>query len=212
MDKVQKIREEVKKLMYGFNLEADIASCEDAEAEKLADIKYQLCKKILDYIDNVQKEPVSDDLEKASDDYAHSTLVGSSSVKKNSFKAGARWQQEKDKKWLADNHKQIFNNGWEEGFEDGRDDAYDEQEELVSEDLEEAADNAFNNVLNNHEIVNVRSCLEMFRFGAEWKEKQIIAKAINGTARPDDNEIWCNLTSNNLEDGDKVKVILIKED
>ena len=68
----------------------------------------------------------SDDLEKASDDYAHSTLVGSPSVKKNAFKAGARWQQEKDKKWLADNHKQIFNNGWEEGFEDGRDGAYDE--------------------------------------------------------------------------------------
>lgn len=59
-DKVQKIREEVEKLIYGFNLEADIASCEDAEAEKFADIKYQLCKKILDYIDEVQKEPVSE--------------------------------------------------------------------------------------------------------------------------------------------------------
>ena len=26
-----------------------------------------------------------------------------------------------DKKWLADNHKKIFNNGWDEGFGAGRD-------------------------------------------------------------------------------------------
>lgn len=56
-DKVQKVREEVERLMYGFNLEADIASCEDAETEKLADIKCQLCKKILEYIDSLQEEP-----------------------------------------------------------------------------------------------------------------------------------------------------------
>lgn len=61
-DKVQKIREEVERLMYGFNLEADIASCEDAETEELANIKYQLCKKILDYIDKVQEETVSEEL------------------------------------------------------------------------------------------------------------------------------------------------------
>ena len=72
------------------------------------------------------EETVSEELEKTSDDYAHSTLVGSPSVKKNAFKAGARWQQEKDKKWLADNHKQIFNNGYAEGFENGRDDMYNE--------------------------------------------------------------------------------------
>lgn len=59
IDKVQKIREEVERLMYGFNLEADVASCEDAETEKLANIKYQLCKKTLEYIDKVHKEPVS---------------------------------------------------------------------------------------------------------------------------------------------------------
>ncbi len=61
-DKVQKIREEVEKLMYGFNLEADIASCEDAKTEKLANIKYQLCKKILEYIDTMQEETASEDL------------------------------------------------------------------------------------------------------------------------------------------------------
>jgi hypothetical protein len=47
-----------------------------------------------------------------------------------------------------------------------------DKKEPVSEDLEEAADNALNNVLNTHEIVNVRSCLEMFKFGAKWQKQQ----------------------------------------
>ena len=46
------------------------------------------------------------------------------------------------------------------------------KEESVSKYLEEAANNALNNVLNTHEIVNVRSCLEMFKLGAKWQEKQ----------------------------------------
>ena len=47
------------------------------------------------------------------------------------------------------------------------------QEDFISEELEEAANNALNNVLNTHEIVNVRSCLEMFKFGVQWKEKEM---------------------------------------
>jgi hypothetical protein len=53
------------------------------------------------------------------------------------------------------------------------------REEPISEDLEEAADNALNNVLNTHEIVNVRSCLEMFRFGAEWQLNKIRKNELN---------------------------------
>lgn len=33
----------------------------------------------------------------------------------------AGWQKVKDEKWLQDNHKKIYNNGWDEGFGDGRD-------------------------------------------------------------------------------------------
>jgi hypothetical protein len=86
------------------------------------------------------------------------------------------------------------------------------QEEPVSEDLEEAANNALNNVLNTHEIVNVRSCLEMFRFGVNWKKEQLIKEAINGIARPDDGEVWCDLRPFNFKDGDKLKLIITKED
>jgi hypothetical protein len=63
------------------------------------------------------------------------------------------------------------------------------QEELVSEDLEEAADNALNNVLNNHEIVNVRSCMEMFKYGAQW-QKEHLWKPADGDDLPEiDREV-----------------------
>lgn len=45
---------------------------------------------------------------------------------KDLAKFGANFQKKKDKIWLAENHKRIFNNGYAEGFESGRDDAYDE--------------------------------------------------------------------------------------
>ena len=95
------------------------------------------------------------------------------------------------------------------------------QEEPVSEELEEAANNALNNVLNTHEIVNVRSCLEMFRFGANWKKEQMMAKAIDVKVKVDaggypyipqmelydyDNDIPL------AKEGDKYKVVLIKEE
>jgi hypothetical protein len=106
-DKVQKIREKVERLMYGFNLEADIASCEDSEAEKLADIKYQLCKKILEYIDSLQEESVSEDLEKVAELYTlDDSIKPWRSLTKEAFIAGARWQKQqtisKACKWIEE--------------------------------------------------------------------------------------------------------------
>ena len=100
------------------------------------------------------------------------------------------------------------------------------QEEPVSKELEESAYNTLNNVLNTHEIVNVRSCLEMFKLGAKWKKEQMMAKAIYAVVSqvPCANEIilrnpesvhWFYLPQemNNLgvNKGDKVKLIIIKE-
>lgn len=132
-DKVQKIREEVERLMYGFNMEADIASCENAETEKLADIKYQLCKKILDHIDKVLEEPVSEELEEAANNYCLNARKGYPRVK-------------------------------------------DETDRYIC---------------------------SAFKAGAQWQKEQIVKEAIGGIARPDDSEIWCNLDSFNLKDGDK---------
>ena len=51
-----------------------------------------------------------------------------------------------------------------------------------------------------------------FELGKQEMKQQIMEKAIDGTIRPDDGEIWCDLKSFNFKDGDKVKVIVIKED
>lgn len=48
--------------------------------------------------------------------------------------------------------------------------------------------------------------------GANWQKEQLMAKAVDGTVRPDDGEIWFDFKLFNFEDDDKVKVIIIKED
>lgn len=85
------------------------------------------------------------------------------------------------------------------------------QEEPVSEDLEEAAQR-YNEDMSWCWEAPKYPHLEAFKAGAKWQKEQMMAKAVDGTARPDYNEIWCNLASSNLKDGDKVKVIVIKED
>ena len=88
------------------------------------------------------------------------------------FKDGARWQKQKDMKWLADNHKQIFNNGYEEGFEAGRDDAFDETEECVSDDLEKAAEQYAYDIAPSIGATNTEIELS-FKAGANWQREQI---------------------------------------
>ena len=79
MDKVQKIREEVERIQLYTQSE--------------------VLKQVLDYIDEVQEEPVSEDLEKEAQEYVtkEGYLAGlhyNSMVR--SFKAGANWQKQQD--------------------------------------------------------------------------------------------------------------------
>ena len=115
-----------------------------------------------------------------------------------------------------------------------------EIEEPISEELEEAIDGYTRKVLErtNCLIGNQPIGEEISKavnFGAEWQAKkdqeiietaihhayhngrlemkeQMTAEAIDGIARPDNNEIWCDLSTLNFKDGDKCKVVLIKED
>ena len=76
IDKVQKIREEVARIQLYTQSE--------------------VLKQVLDYIDEVQKEPVSEDLEYASEKYAcrfSSSKYGHDKIKAT-FKTGAKWQKE----------------------------------------------------------------------------------------------------------------------
>jgi hypothetical protein len=61
-------------------------------------------QEILDLAYSLMDEPVAEDLEQASNDYVKSTLVGSPSIKKNAFKAGATWDK---KKWIAKVEKYL---------------------------------------------------------------------------------------------------------
>ena len=54
--------------------------------------------------------------------------------------------------------------------------------------------------------------IDAIEYGMKMQKEQMVAKAIDGIARPDDDEVWCDLKSFNFKDGDKVKVIVIKED
>jgi len=81
------------------------------------------------------------------------------------------------------------------------------QNEPVSEDLEKAAINYMKT--ENPPIWGLH---DGFIAGANWQKQQMMKDAIEGIARPDDSEIWCNLAPFNLKDGDKVRVVVIKED
>jgi hypothetical protein len=108
------------------------------------------------------------------------------------------------------------------------------QEEPVSEEWIDAAKQYVKEHVIGIDKVTFSIATDMFISGAKWQKQQdqstielaedhamlagmekmkeqMMAKAIDGTARPDDNEIWCNLSTFNLKDGDKCKVILIKE-
>lgn len=54
---------EIEKLMYGFNLESDIASTGECFNEEVADAKYQLCKLILSFINNLEVKEMDVDKE-----------------------------------------------------------------------------------------------------------------------------------------------------
>ena len=51
--------------------------------------------------------------------------------------------------------------------------------------------------------------LDAIEYGIRLQKEQMMKQAIEGVARPDDCEIWCNLDSFNLKDGDKVKIVIV---
>lgn len=104
-DKVQKIKEWISKEQNGL-MDAQ-GNFEYPEHEGAYNI---LCN--LDaYIDSLQEEPVSEDLEEASRNYADDEEYGDDVyfAIKASFKAGAKWQEKQDQKTieLAEDHAML---------------------------------------------------------------------------------------------------------
>ena len=52
------------------------------------------------------------------------------------------------------------------------------KEEPISEELEEASNNALDKISKKYDIVNIKSCLEMFRLGSEWSKKHQAGKDV----------------------------------
>lgn len=144
--------------------------------------------------------------------------------KESKFKVGDRIKfkgvRNEDVTRVITNIQKSDGGGFRYLFADGSiysidDDGIELVEEPVNEELEEEIKTCF---LNNTCKVSETSVCSFAAFGriarhfAEWQKEKMMAKAIDGTVRPDDNEIWCNLASSNFEDGDKAKIIVIKED
>ena len=88
----------IERLMYGANLEADIASTGECFNEEVADAKYQLCKLILSIINTLEVKEV--DLEKELDSMItpelklHKALPSLFDVAKHFFELGLKAQND----------------------------------------------------------------------------------------------------------------------
>ena len=195
----EKIREEVEKLksnlIYG--------ACSSQIAMETM-CKEEAYNEVLAILDTLKEEPVSEELEKAAEEYIEYTPrydIGYELEEGNdpteidcftideataAFIAGAKWQKEQFEKerlkhcdGLTDEQAQI-------------------ESDFVTQHLKD----------NNR----TPTFIDAIEYGMKMQKEQMVAKAIDGIARPDDDEVWCDLKSFNFKDGDKVKVIVIKED
>lgn len=93
----EKIRAEVERLRESFKVLSVASPSRDTSLENIA--KAALCKQILSFIDSLQKEPVSEDLEEAAKIYATEgdEISGLHIIDEEveAFKAGAKWQKER---------------------------------------------------------------------------------------------------------------------
>ena len=90
---------EIERLMYAANLEADIASTGDCFDENIANAKYQLCKRILGFINTLEVKEVDLDKEYkdfVEDDMVYNKLVNSivgKAIAKHFFELGLKTQK-----------------------------------------------------------------------------------------------------------------------
>lgn len=98
-DKVQKIREEVQKIARSINPYIPDEEGKNSEYEAG---RFAMVTQIMQIIDSMQEEPVSEDLEEAAKHYLYSNIlyddvyVGNPTDKDciEMFKAGANWQKQ----------------------------------------------------------------------------------------------------------------------
>ena len=113
--------------------------------------------------------------------------------------------------------KQLYPNGGHCWLDEQRIEAIDMavkalKEEPVSEDMEDASRNYADNEEYGDDVYFAIKAA--FKAGAKWQKEQLMAKAVDGTAMPNDAELWLE-SQNDLKEfaeGEEVKVIVIKKD
>ena len=154
------------------------------------------------WVKETQEEPVSEELEEASKEWLRPQLdksyekYGENKMMEltrfdafamlEAIEFGAKWKEEQFEKNRLKHCNSITNEQaeLEQGFIDQHLDKYD----------------------------RMPTFLDAIEYGMRLQKEQMMEQAIVGIARPDDSELWCNLDSFNLKDGDKIKVVVIKED
>lgn len=168
--------------------------------KKLEVMQYQIHRKdaykelkcILDYIDSLQEEPVNKELEKAANEWdAKASFTPFYMALDNN---GNPYEVRQD----YTTHAESFKAGakWQKA-----------KDESTTEDLGDY----INELSKQFPEVSFAKLSRIAVRVAKWQKEQMMTKAVDGIARPYDNEIWCILDSFNLKDGDEVKVIVIKE-
>ena len=187
-----------------------------------------------------QREPVSGDLEKAAEEYATSVdFAGNKTIVGNevdAFKAGAKWQKEKDEsatKDLGDYINEFSKQFPEVSFAKLSRIAVrvakwqKEQDFIVAKDCEEAAIEICSKVLegetvviDGYEYVVLSDAEECVKAGAKWQMAQMIKDATDVTVHVEAGN-YPYIPQLELYDydkdiplakeGDKYKVVLIKE-
>ena len=112
-DKVQKIRKEVEKIAKSIN---PFLPDEDGKNSEYEAGRFAMVTQIMQIIDSLQEEPVSEELDEAAMQYGTdefpSLCNGCKHVPIDAFKAGAQWQKKKITnkavKWFEDNYTITF--------------------------------------------------------------------------------------------------------
>jgi len=179
-------------------------------SDDINEVAKQICNKVLNCeIDYMEDDVVLSDEEEC-------------------VKAGIRWQMQKESIPSKDLLEELINNlskqfpevsfaklsriavrvaKWQkQQFEKER---LKHCDELTDEQAQIESDFVTQHLKDNNRTPTFIDAIE---YGMKMQKEQMVAKAIDGIARPDDDEVWCDLKSFNFEDGDKVKVIVIKED
>ena len=117
MDKLAKVRDEIEKLKS--QLLRGACSSQIAMETRCKEEAYN---EVLAILDSMQEEPVSEDLEEAAKRYLYSNIlyddvyVGNPTDKDciEMFKAGAKWQKQKDEKNIGELQWNAHEEGWDE--------------------------------------------------------------------------------------------------